>query len=62
MSEPGPGDKTLEHLVWLYSLDPEYAKWAAVNYEEINPFDCTGMYDRLKKRILEDRRKQRGQV
>ncbi len=53
------GDKVIEHLVWVYSLDPDYAKWAAVNYEEISPLDCAGMYERLRRRIVEEKRRKK---
>lgn len=59
MTQPCLADRVLEHLVWVYSIDTEYAKSAALNYEEICPHECHGMYERLRRRIVDEKRRKR---
>ena len=52
----------LAHLVWLYSMDRRYAKWAAKNYEQIDPDGCAGMFEKLREAVTEQKEKQDGPI
>lgn len=47
----------LRHCLKMAKLDPEYAEWAAARYERNEPWDLSGLEQKVKDTIKEWRQK-----